>query len=103
MGFPGGKVVKNPSANAGDAKDMGLIPGPGSRKWQPTPVFLPGKSMDREAWWATVCGGVKSRTQLSTHIHIFLVNKLASSSQEVLSKCRVMKEQMSLWPISWCP
>ena len=27
------------------------------RARQPTPVFLPGKSHDREAWWATVCGG----------------------------------------------
>ena len=42
--FPGGSVVKNPPANAGDT---GLIPGSGrfprSRKWQPTPVFLPRK------------------------------------------------------------
>ena len=29
---------------------------PGDRKWQPTPVFLPGKSMDRGTWWATVHG-----------------------------------------------
>ena len=40
-----GSVVKNPPANAGDA---GSIPGlgrsPWRRKWQPTPVFLPGKS-----------------------------------------------------------
>ena len=27
MGFLGGAVVKNPSANAGDAGDMGSIPG----------------------------------------------------------------------------
>ena len=27
--FPGGAVVKNPPANAGDAGDMGLIPGSG--------------------------------------------------------------------------
>ena len=37
-------TVKNPPANAGDA---GSIPGKGKtpwkRKWQPTPVFLPGK------------------------------------------------------------
>ena len=37
-------MVKNPPANAGH---VGLIPGsgksPGRRKWQPTPVFLPGK------------------------------------------------------------
>ena len=26
-GFPGGMAVKNPPANAGDARDVGLIPG----------------------------------------------------------------------------
>ena len=39
-------MVKNPPANAGDARDTGLIPGSGRfpwRKWQPTPVFLPGE------------------------------------------------------------
>ena len=38
-----GSVVKNPPANAGDAV---LIPGtiPRRRKWQSTPVFLPGES-----------------------------------------------------------
>ena len=45
LGFPGSSVVKNLPANAGD---IGLIPGSGRvpwiRKWQPTPVFLPGKS-----------------------------------------------------------
>ena len=43
-GFPGGSVVKNPPANAGDAGDMGSILGsersPWRRKWQPTPVLL---------------------------------------------------------------
>ena len=45
-------VVKNLPANAGDARDLGLIPGfdlqvrkiPWRRKWQPTPAFLPGES-----------------------------------------------------------
>ena len=27
---------------------------PLEKEWQPTPVFLPGKSHDRGAWWATV-------------------------------------------------
>ena len=27
MGFPGGTLVKNPPADAGDARDLGLIPG----------------------------------------------------------------------------
>ena len=40
------------------------------RKWRPTPVFLPGNSMERWAWRATVYGGAKSWTQLSTRVHI---------------------------------
>ena len=50
LGFPGGSVVKNPPASAGDA---GLIPGsgrsPGEGKWQPTPVFLPWKSRGQKS------------------------------------------------------
>ena len=30
MGFPGGAGVKNPPANAGDARDVGSFPGLGS-------------------------------------------------------------------------
>ena len=29
MGFPGGSLVKNLPVNAGDAEDVGLIPGAG--------------------------------------------------------------------------
>ena len=34
------------------------------RKWQPTPVFLPGESQGGEAWWAAVYGVAQSRTRL---------------------------------------
>ena len=41
-------MVKNLPAIAGDVRDMGSFPGSGRfpwrRKWQPTPVFLPGES-----------------------------------------------------------
>ena len=39
-------VVKNSPAKAEDLRDVGLIPGKISwrTEWQPTPVFLPGKS-----------------------------------------------------------
>ena len=43
-GFPGGSVVKNPSANVGDAGSFprsGRVPGGGNGR--PTPVFLPEK------------------------------------------------------------
>ena len=36
-------MVNNPPADAGDSTDADSIPGPWKRKWQPTPVFLPGK------------------------------------------------------------
>ena len=44
---PAGAVIKNPPANAGDIRDS-FDPWLGKirwrRKWQPTPVFLPGES-----------------------------------------------------------
>ena len=45
MGFPGRSVSKETSCNAGDAGSvLGLGKIPWRRKWQPTAVFLPGKS-----------------------------------------------------------
>ena len=62
--FPGGSVVKNPAANAGDSGDAGLIDSwvgkiHWRRKWQPTLGFLPGKSHGQR--WATVHGVTKVR------------------------------------------
>ena len=54
------------------------------RKWQPTPVFLPGESQGRGAWWAAIYGVTQSRTQLkwlsSSSIYI-LVNYTFSPVQ----------------------
>ena len=36
------------------------------RKWQPTPVFLPGESQGRGAWWAAIYGVSQSRTWLKS-------------------------------------
>ena len=46
MGPPGGSVVKNPPADAGDVVSvpgLGRSPG-GGNEWQPIPVFFLGKS-----------------------------------------------------------
>ena len=52
--FPGGSVVKNPSANAGDA---GLIPesgrSPGEGNGNPLEDSCLEIPMDRGAWWVT--------------------------------------------------
>ena len=42
------------------------------RQWQPTPVLLPGESMDRGAWKATVHGVAKSWTRLSDFTFTFM-------------------------------
>ena len=57
-GFPAGSVVKNPSANARDAGEVGLIPGlarsPGGGNGNSLQYFCLGNPMDRGAWRATV-------------------------------------------------
>ena len=53
-GFPGGSMVRNPHANAGDA---GSIPGwgrsLGGGRGNPLQYSCLENPMDREAWWAT--------------------------------------------------
>jgi len=61
-------VVKNPSVNAGDIRDMGSKPGsgryPGGGHGNPLQYSCPENPMDRGAWWATVPRVAKSWTQL---------------------------------------
>ena len=69
MGFLGGTAVKNLPANAGDIRDTGSTPGsgrsPGIGNGNPLQYSCLENSIDREAWWAIIYGGSKSRTQLS--------------------------------------
>ena len=64
-------MVKNPPARAGDATDMGSIPGsgrsPGGGHGNPLQYSCLENPMDRGAWRAIVHGVSKSQTQLSTH------------------------------------
>ena len=66
-------VVKNPSANAGDIRDRGLILGlgrfPGIGNGNPLQYSCMENSMDRGAWQAMVYEVSKSRTGLSMHRH----------------------------------
>ena len=68
-------MVKNPPANAGDIRDVGLTPGagrsPGRGHGNPLQYSCLENPTDREAWWATVHSVAKSWTQLkqlSTHV-----------------------------------
>ena len=55
-------VVNNPTANAGDVRDAGSIPGPGRSSpgygghSNPLQYSCLENLMDRGAWWATIRG-----------------------------------------------
>ena len=57
-------MVENPTDNAGDAGDVGLIPGsgktPGEGNGNPLQYSCLGNLMNRGAWQATVHGVTKS-------------------------------------------
>ena len=58
------------------------------RQWHPTPVLLPGKSMDGGAWWAAVHGVSKSQTRLSDltfTFHFHALEKEMATHSNVLA------------------
>ena len=67
-GFSGDSEVKASACNVGD---LGSIPEPrrfpGEGNGSPLQYSCLENFMDRGAWWATVHGVSKSRTQLSMH------------------------------------
>ena len=72
-------MIKNLPANAGAAGDAGSFPGPGrspwNRKWQLTPVSLPGNSYGQRNLVAYSSWGHKEmdmteRLSVHTHAHI---------------------------------
>ena len=75
QGFPGGASGKEPTYNAGDIKDAGLIPwsgrSPREGNGNPLQYSYLENPMDRGTWQATVHGVAKSWTRLSNFIFTF--------------------------------
>ena len=91
--FPGGTVVKNLPANAGDIRDAGLISGsgrfPGEWNGNPLQYSYLDDPMAKGAWWVT-----KNRICLSTwgyrHTHdwvSFLLSPSCFIFSEAISNC----------------
>ena len=76
LGFPGSASGKNPPANAGDARDLGLTPGsgkpPGGGHGNPLQSSCLESPVDRGAWRAAVHGVTESSLKRpGTHARLF--------------------------------
>ena len=58
-------MEKNPPANEGEARDLGLIPGSGGGNGNPLQYFCWENPMDRGAGGLQSMGSQKNQTQLS--------------------------------------
>ena len=96
-------MVKNPPVNAGDVRDVGLIPGlrrsPGGGHGNPLQYSCLENPMGRGAWWATVHRVPQSnmtkaaqhtaqtkKGNLVNHILLFFIKVMAVVSR-LLNKC----------------
>ena len=70
------------------------------KQWHPTPVLLPGKSMDRGAWKAAVHGVSRSRTQLSDFTVFFHFHALEKEMATFQCSCLENSWDRGAW---WAP
>ena len=87
---PPALMVKDPSANAGDTRDAGSIPGlgrfPGVGNSNPLQCSSLGSCMDRGGWQATVHAVKKSLAWLSHFHFIIIINPTVVLSIKILDK-----------------
>ena len=79
--FPGDAVVKNPPANAGDARNMGLIPGSGRSHGEGNgnPVFLSGKFHEKRSLAGYCLWGREESDVTDRHTkHTYIVSSVST-------------------------
>ena len=105
MGFPGGSVVKNPPANAGDVgsiSEWGRSAEEGNGN--PFQYSCLGNGMDRGAWWATVSKRVRhnlatkqQQFKKKTTMYMYLLKIL----QKVPNRDLEPKQMRSCFSFPW--
>ena len=101
-GFPGGSVVKNSPASAGN---LGLTPGsgrsPGGGNGNPPQYSCLGNLMDRGAWQTTVLGVKKNWIRLN--VCVFLFCFLFYSTLQQIGWSRPISGGQSVSHSPWIP
>ena len=96
-------VVKNPSSNAGDARDTGSILGSGRSpevgNGNPLQYSCLENSMDRAAWWVIVHRVIKSRTRLRTHVDTDIWHITDLDNCVCLCVCVYPKVSRTVWSV----
>ena len=73
LSFPGGAAGNEPTCQGRRCKRHGFDPWvgkiPWKRKWQPTPVFLPGTFHGQRSLAGYSLGGCKESDMMSTYTH----------------------------------
>ena len=98
IGSPQISFGKEFSCNAGGlGSTSGLGRFPWRRKWQPTPVFLPGESHEQRSLAGYCPWGCKSWTQLSNYIRMNQVHIWGFPGDSVVRNTPVMQEPQRMW------
>ena len=96
-GFPDGTSGKESTYRCSRCKGRGFNPwlgiSLGGRKWQPTPVFLPGKFHGQEELGGLQSMASQSQTGLSTHVH-----RVPCTMPTVVNKTETVPAQRRAWP-----
>ena len=92
-------VLKNPSANAREIRDMGSVPGsgrsPGVGNGNPDQYSCLENPMDRGVCQATVCGVTKSLTQMKQ----LSMHQFSSVAQSCPTLCNPMNRSTPGLPV----
>ena len=104
-------MVKNPSANAGNKKRCRLDPWvrkiPWSRKWQPTPIFLPGESHGQRSLVGYIPWGHKELDMIEVTYHsltcggVNIPNQCSGLTVFSLEKAMAPHSSTLAWKIPW--
>ena len=106
LDFPGGSVSKESTCSAGDCLQSRrprfnpcIRKTPWRRKWQPTPVFLPGESHGERSLAGYSPGVTKNQSQLNYYYHLETNVDLGVQPSSLVWLCNPMDCSTPVFPV----